>query len=689
MINFKNIKFVRKLQYAFSLLAFIAAIIAISSYLLMSKLETKKDQIFLTYIKPSIKINELFSRIKKTQFVLLKFSIPSFESELENNMQFVSAEKDSIESIFNFLKEQQFEENIKKKISETHNIWTNYKNVVVDAIQGAGVIKDYEMAAVITTSSGEELAAQIENHSRQVENLLKQKANQLNEEISAIAANSKMILILCVLIGVSIFIFSAFKLAPVLTKPIVKINEVMHSFSLGNYNINLESNSNDEFGQVYTMLGKIKIAQKEKIVAAINIANGIVEKVTPASEKDELAFAFNKEVETINDLAEEISLLTKSAIEGNLGHKGNSKKFSGKYKDLVDGVNETVEALVKPINEGKEVLQRLAEGDLNAKVVGSFNGDHAILKESINHVSESLKSILDELANVIAEVSKSSEQISTSSEEMAAGAEEQTSQTNEVACSIEQMTKTIFETSKNTSIAAESAKSSGEKARQGGKVVTNTITGMNKIASVVTSSADTVFALGQSSEKIGEIVQVIDDIADQTNLLALNAAIEAARAGEQGRGFAVVADEVRKLAERTTKATKEIALMIRQIQKDTKEAVDSMKHGIVEVEEGKKSAVKAGEVLKEIVDGADKVSDIVIQVATASEEQSAAAEVIGKNIEAISNVTRETSTGIQQIAHAAEDLNNLTNSLQIIIKKFNNNNQLSSLKVRSNGKIVH
>jgi methyl-accepting chemotaxis protein len=163
---------------------------------------------------------------------------------------------------------------------------------------------------------------------------------------------------------------------------------------------------------------------------------------------------------------------------------------------------------------------------------------------------------------------------------------------------------------------------------------------------------------------------VIDDIADQTNLLALNAAIEAARAGEQGRGFAVVADEVRKLAERTTKATKEIAAMIKTIQKDTAGAVESMGEGTKKVDEGIQLADKAGSSLQEIVQISQRVTDMVAQIAAASEQQSSASEQISKNVEAISAVTGQTASGTQQIARAAEDLNRLTDNLQGYLAKF-------------------
>jgi methyl-accepting chemotaxis protein len=201
-------------------------------------------------------------------------------------------------------------------------------------------------------------------------------------------------------------------------------------------------------------------------------------------------------------------------------------------------------------------------------------------------------------------------------------------------------------------------------------VVERTVDGMKRIAEVVRQSALTVQELGKSSDQIGEIIGVIDDIADQTNLLALNAAIEAARAGEHGRGFAVVADEVRKLAERTTKATKEIAGMIRKIQTDTQGAVLSMNQGTQEVEKGITSADQAGAALSEIVKISQQVTDMVLQIASASEQQSDASGQISQNVEVIASVTHETATGVQQVARAAEDLNKLTEILQGLVSGF-------------------
>jgi len=193
---------------------------------------------------------------------------------------------------------------------------------------------------------------------------------------------------------------------------------------------------------------------------------------------------------------------------------------------------------------------------------------------------------------------------------------------------------------------------------------------MKKIEEVVENSSKTISELGESSNQIGEIIKVINEIADQTNLLALNAAIEAARAGEQGRGFAVVADEVRKLAERTTNATNEIVDMVSRIQKDSKNAVLAIEQGNDEVAKGMDEASKAGKSMQKIVSSSNDVLDISTHVAAASEEQSAAIEQISQSIAGMNTVAHESAAGVDQVAIASTDLSELAENLQNLVAQF-------------------
>ncbi len=432
-----------------------------------------------------------------------------------------------------------------------------------------------------------------------------------------------------------------------------------------------EIKRNDEVGNLNFSLRKLQEALSARAEIGTHFAEGnIGDEVNLLSENDVLGKAFRKLKTSLSNLVADGKALSQAAVQGRLHDRPDSSRHEGEFRKIVEDFNATLDAVVYPIDESSDVLERIARGDLTARVEGAYNGDYAIIKKSINMLGDSFCTAISEVASAVQSTSTAAEQISSSSEEMYAGAQEQSGQAAEVATAMEEMTKTILETTKNSSTAAQSAKDAGAIAKDGGKAVTDTVEGMNRIAGTVKKSAKTVQALGKNSEAIGEIVQVIEEIADQTNLLALNAAIEAARAGEHGRGFAVVADEVRKLADRTTKATKEIGAMITQIQTDTSAAVETMDEGTAEVERGIELTQRAGESLKNIIKAAERVVDVITQVAAASEQQSSTAEEISRNVEAISHVAQENAGGVQQIAKAADNLNTLTLSLQEMVSKF-------------------
>lgn len=326
--------------------------------------------------------------------------------------------------------------------------------------------------------------------------------------------------------------------------------------------------------------------------------------------------------------------------------------------------------LARSVQVMLDEMDKFADGDLTVELDARSDDEISKLYQGFNRAVQNIRHMMEQVTEAVTQTGNASMQIRTSTEQLSAGAQKQSAQTNEVAAAVEEMTHTISENANNATKTAEVAAGNGSLAQKGGEIVQQTVNKMREIADVVSRSTATIERLGTSSAEIGEIVLVIDEIADQTNLLALNAAIEAARAGEQGRGFAVVADEVRKLAERTTKATKQIAGMIKNIQNEAHEAVHAMQEGNREVTQGMSLADGAGRALQEIVASSKAVQDMIYQIAVASEEQSATSSAMAYSVESISQVSGETVEGVGQIAGEAEKLYELTDHLRMLVNQF-------------------
>ena len=332
-------------------------------------------------------------------------------------------------------------------------------------------------------------------------------------------------------------------------------------------------------------------------------------------------------------------------------------------------VSRTVTAPIKAVvNTIRDIAQ--GEGDLTRRL--PITG-----KNEIGELSEWFNTFIGKLHGIISQVSDSSLQLASSALELQLTSKQMTesiaqlsSQSTSLATAGEEMSATSGDIANNCHQAAGNAGGATQKANQGAAVVGQSIAVMNSIAERVQNAAGTVDALGARSEQIGAIIGTIEDIADQTNLLALNAAIEAARAGEQGRGFAVVADEVRALAERTTRATKEIGEMIKAIQKETKDAVTSMEQSVIQVEQGTSHAADSGRSLQEILDIISDVTEQISQIATAAEEQTATTREISCNVMNLNDLAQQNDHALHETAVAANDVSRQAEELKQLVGQF-------------------
>jgi len=378
--------------------------------------------------------------------------------------------------------------------------------------------------------------------------------------------------------------------------------------------------------------------------AADRLASGdLSSTVQTRSEHDVLSRSINRATETLRRIVGEAHGVIEAAKHGDLAKRGDATQFQGAYFELIDGTNAMLDAVVEPITEAKDVLRRVADRDLSARVVGAYRGEHAAIKESLNTALENIAEVFSSLTAAIEQVNAASTEIGDGSQELASGASDQAGAIDQVTNRI----KVVDERTKANAANAREARAAMERAN------TSTEQGVERMVAL----ADAVAEIKRSADATAKIVKTIDEIAFQTNLLALNAAVEAARAGDAGKGFAVVADEVRSLAIRASEASRNTATLIEESVAKAETGVtlnESVKHRLEEIRTG--------------VQGAAAIMNEIAQGAVAQEKELAE---VTESMAQIGSLTQRTAANAEESASAAAQLSAQAREMHELAAQFN------------------
>ena len=562
-----------------------------------------------------------------------------------NTLADIKKETNSIDQIVRAYKNNELNPEEKKLLSDIEAAWPEMQRGYKDIMKLADNGKKDEIARLLADGS---YMIEAQKKTLAAANDLRDYSARIKEAnvkatIKETGGSSYIILILSAL-GIVVVIAIVVMLSVSITQPLERGVQMMEELKRGHLSKRMGFRRKDEIGLLADAMDQFADHLQQNVIFNMQqISEGNIN-IEPAviDDKDEIGPALKKMTETIKNLVNEMNILTNSSIDGKLDVRGNAEAFNGAYKDIVAGVNNTLDTVIAPINEGVAVLMKIAHNDLSDRIKGDYKGFYNEIKKTINRVAENLDKTLQQVAIGANQVASASVQISNGGQSLSQGASEQASSLEEVSSSLQEMSSMTKQNTLNAKEAQGVAELSRSSANKG-------VESMNRMSSAISQ-------IKSSSAATAKIVKTIDEIAFQTNLLALNAAVEAARAGDAGRGFAVVAEEVRNLAMRSAEAAKNTANLI-------EEAVKNSENGV---------AINA-EVLRnfqEIAEKTNKVSQVVAEIAAASDQQDQGISQLNRAVEQLNQLTQQNAANAEESASAAQEMSSQSEEMRSMVAGF-------------------
>jgi methyl-accepting chemotaxis protein len=670
MLN--QIKLAPKLIGSYLFVALLLIVVAITGYLSMRSINQNAVDMYENELLPIHYIKSAHTDLYILRGNVYKFILLAEERDMIE--QTIAADMAELDKHMDLLRATELPQAEQELLVQFDTAWKGYQQEVtrvMDSVKAGNI-------EAATTSMGPDGAAS--NARQAVDDMIERlvefnrvTAEEQNTQNGATFARATVVSIVVGITSVLVAVGFGVFLSRSITRPMSQVVHTIQEMRLGHLGGRLRLKRGDEIGVLADTMDHFADNLQNVVLATLKkIANGDLstERLAPQDSHDEIATTVNQTLDALRGLLEETNKLIKAAVEGQLSTRGNADKFNGGYRDIIQGMNDTLDAVIGPLGVAADYVDRIARGEVPPSITTTYKGDFELFKNNLNRLSESLREMLTNIREAVNNITAASTEILAATTQQASGATEQSAAISQTSTTIDEVKTIVEQAFLKAQAVAEQAQRTRDISQAGQSAVGDTVESMNQIKEKVEGIAENILALSEQTQQIGEIIATVNDIAAQSNLLALNASVEAARAGEHGKGFAVVAVEVRNLAEQSKQATAQVKSILNEIQRATNAAVMATEEGTKGVDAGAQRTEQTGETIQQLAASIGESASAAQQIVASAQQQTTGMEQIALAMQNINQATMQNLASTRQAEKAAQDLSALARQMESLVAKY-------------------